>query len=70
MMTFRIIKQVSKKIEARDFRYGSNAYEDGTTELFHDELVVDTLFESIQEKLDNKRVNVGKKYNITDIYLN
>ena len=33
-----------------------HAYEDGTTELFHDELVVDTLFETIQEKLDRERI--------------
>jgi len=54
---FKTHKRNESKFEKRSQLYETlYAYEEGITELFHDELMVDTLFESIQEKLDKKRI--------------
>ncbi len=52
---FKTHKRNESKFEKRSQLYETlYAYEEGTTELFHDELIVDTLFETVQANLDKE----------------
>ena len=54
---FKLHKRNDNKFEKRSQLFETlYAYEEGTTEIHHDELVVDTLFDTIQAKLDREEL--------------
>ncbi len=64
---FKTHKRNESKFEKRSQLYETlYAYEEGIIEIFHDELVVDTLFETIQQKMDKGKI-VSALKKLTDV---